>query len=76
MAFPEYALTEYFPFSSKSKHLDHSDSEEKNKRRRIKKPQSDSTDDEGKMSCKGRACLLLRLPSTFTLDFRVQLFHG
>ncbi|XP_064861113.1 DNA polymerase delta subunit 3-like [Oncorhynchus nerka] len=33
--------------SSKSKRLDHSDSEEKkNKRRRIKKPQSDSTDDE------------------------------
>uniref|UniRef100_A0A8K9UC96 DNA polymerase delta subunit 3 n=1 Tax=Oncorhynchus mykiss TaxID=8022 RepID=A0A8K9UC96_ONCMY len=72
----KYALTEYFPFSSKSKRLDHSDSEEKeNKRWRIKKPQSDSTDDKGKMSCKGRACLLLRLPSTFTLDFRVQLFH-
>uniref|UniRef100_A0A8C8C1Q2 DNA polymerase delta subunit 3 n=1 Tax=Oncorhynchus tshawytscha TaxID=74940 RepID=A0A8C8C1Q2_ONCTS len=36
--------------SSKSKRLDHSDSEEKkNKRRRIKKPQSDSTDDEVKM---------------------------
>lgn len=47
MAFPEYALTEYFPFSSKSKRLDHSDSEEKeNKRWRIKKPQSDSTDDK------------------------------
>uniref|UniRef100_A0A8K9X4U0 DNA polymerase delta subunit 3 n=1 Tax=Oncorhynchus mykiss TaxID=8022 RepID=A0A8K9X4U0_ONCMY len=68
--------SKYFPFSSKSKRLDHSDSEEKeNKRWRIKKPQSDSTDDKGKMSCKGRACLLLRLPSTFTLDFRVQLFH-
>lgn len=77
----EYALTGYFPLGSKTKRLEHSDSEEeknesrRKKRRRIKKPEPDSSDDEGKASCKGTGSVLLGLPSTVTLDFIIQLFH-
>uniref|UniRef100_A0A674BMX6 DNA polymerase delta subunit 3 n=1 Tax=Salmo trutta TaxID=8032 RepID=A0A674BMX6_SALTR len=48
----DYALTGYFPLGSKTKRLEHSDSEEeknesrRKKRRRIKKPEPDSSDDE------------------------------
>ena len=56
--------TVIFPFGSKTKRLNHSDGEEektesqKKKRRRIKKPQPDSSDDEGKTSCTGPAVSL------------------